>query len=94
MDERNYNPAVFTENGIAMLSSVLHSDRAIEVNIMIMRLFTQLRDLKHFEENINYRIDSLESYTNQTFQLVFKEIDELRVKELKIEKKRKIGLKV
>jgi hypothetical protein len=42
---RRYNPYVFTENGVAMLSSVLNSKRAVIVNIQIMRTFTKLREM-------------------------------------------------
>ena len=49
---RRYLPYVFTENGVAMLSSVLSSDRAIEINISIMRIFTKLRSFHALESNI------------------------------------------
>ena len=48
---RRYEPYAFTENGVAMLSSVLNSDKAIEINIQIMRVFTKLRGmLREYEE--------------------------------------------
>ena len=53
-------PLVFTENGVAMLSSVLRSDRAIEVNISIMRIFTKLRSFLLLEKDLNDRVTNLE----------------------------------
>ena len=68
-------PFVFTENGIAMLSSVLHSDRAIEVNISIMRIFMKLRSFLLLEKNLNDRVSTLETGTNQMFKTVFERMD-------------------
>lgn len=51
--KRTYNPFVFTENGVAMLSSVLRSKRAIQVNISIMRIFTKLRSFLLLEDHLN-----------------------------------------
>jgi len=70
-------PLVFTENGIAMLSSVLSSDQAIEVNISIMRIFTKLRSFLLMESNLNSRIDLIEADTNYLFKVVFEKIDSL-----------------
>lgn len=56
-----YLPYVFTEQGIAMLSSVLNSERAIEVNIQIMRVFTQLRKLMLSHKHLARKIELLES---------------------------------
>ena len=92
-------PTVFTENGVAMLSGVLNSKRAIEVNIAIMRIFTKLRSFLMLEKNLNDRMTSLESGTNQMFKTVFERMDSLErdfdevVKPKVSEKKRKIGLK-
>ena len=91
-------PFLFTEYGIAMLSSVLHSDRAIEVNIAIMRIFMKLRSFLLLEKNLNDRMNTLESGTNQIFKTVFERMDSLErdfdevVKPKVSEKKRKIGL--
>ncbi len=92
-------PYLFTENGVAMLSSILNSDRAIEVNIAIMRIFTKLRSFLMLEKNLSDRMSSLESGTNQMFKTVFERMDSLErdfdevVKPKVTEKKRKIGLK-
>jgi hypothetical protein len=74
---RKYLPFVFTENGVAMLSSVLNSDRAIEVNIAIMRLFTKLRSFLMLEEKITIKMERLESNVNKVFKVVFQRLDDL-----------------
>jgi len=60
LKNRKYMPYVFTENGIAMLSSVLRSDIAIEVNIEIMRTFTKLRKFTLDYSDITSRLDEIE----------------------------------
>ena len=55
-----YLPYAFTEQGVAMLSSVLNSDRAIEVNIQIMRVFTKLRELMISHKDLAHKIGELE----------------------------------
>lgn len=77
---RKYLPYAFTEQGIAMLSSVLRSPRAIEVNIAIMRTFVQLRRLMDSNALLAEKIESLErKYANhdQQFQIVFDAIKRL-----------------
>ncbi len=70
-------PLVFTENGVAMLSGILNSDRAIEVNIAIMRIFTRLRSFMLLEKNLINKIDQLESNTTAMFKVVFEKLDVL-----------------
>jgi phage regulator Rha-like protein len=84
-----YPPFAFTEQGVAMLSSVLNSKRAIQVNIEIMRVFTRLRQLHVNSAELKLEIDELKRQTNDRFQIVFKTLDHL----LAIEDKprRKIG---
>lgn len=82
-------PYVFTEQGVAMLSSVLTSARAIQVNILIMRVFTRLRQLHVNSAELKLEIDELKRQTNDRFQIVFKTLDHLLVIEEK--PKRKIG---
>ena len=68
------NVSVFTEQGIAMLSSVLNSKRAIQVNIQIMRTFTKLRELLGTHKALRTQIESLErkyAKHDQDFQIVF-----------------------
>jgi len=57
---RRYLPHVFTEQGVAMLSSVLNSDRAIEVNIQIMRVFVRLKELVMSHKDLARKIEDLE----------------------------------
>ena len=71
---RRYSPYAFTEQGVAMLSSVLHSERAIHVNIQIMRTFVRLRELAFTYKEIEQKIDELEKKYDTQFQVVFKAI--------------------
>ena len=71
---RRYNPYAFTEQGIAMLSTVLRSERAIRVNIEIMRAFVRLRRLVAANEDLTRRLDELERKYDghdQQFKAVF-----------------------
>ena len=90
-----YTPRVFTENGVAMLSSVLKSDRAIEVNISIMRIFTKLRSFLLLEKDLSHRVSELEGNTHKLFKVVFQKLDEHdEIISPKVSKtRRKIGLK-
>jgi hypothetical protein len=72
-----YLPFAFTEQGIAMLSSVLNSSKAIEVNIQIMRTFVQLRKIASNYQDLVYKIEELEKKYDHNFKLVFKLINEL-----------------
>ena len=65
-------PLVFTEQGIAMLSSVLNSPRAISVNIQIVRIFTKLREMVDAYKELREKIEIMEKNTELTFQEVFK----------------------
>ena len=89
------NVFVFTEHGIAMLSSVLRSDRAIKVNIAIMRTFIKLQEYSLSYKEINEKIMKLEEKYDKhdrQFQVVFETLKKmLMIQEDK--KKRKIGFK-
>jgi hypothetical protein len=74
---RRTHPYAFTEQGIAMLSSVLRSQRAVEVNIAIMRTFVQLRSLMQSNKLLAEKIESLEKKYDQNFQIVFDAIKQL-----------------
>ena len=63
-----YLPTVFTEQGVAMLSSVLNSDRAIEINIQIMRVFTELREMMASHKDLARKIENLERKFQEKFQ--------------------------
>jgi hypothetical protein len=67
----------FTEQGIAMLSTVLRSERAIEVNISIMRAFVKLREMISSNKDLSYRLDELEHKYDRQFKLVFDAIRQL-----------------
>ncbi len=84
-------PLAFTEQGIAMLSSVLNSRRAIEVNIAIMRTFVQMKKVLSSNVELEKKINDLESKYDGQFQAVFHAIREL-VTERSVPPKRIIGL--
>lgn len=65
------NPYAFTEQGIAMLSSVLNSNKAIEINIQIMRTFTKLRELMLVHKDLRIKIEELERKYDSQFKIVF-----------------------
>ena len=60
----------FTEQGVAMLSSVFRSDRAIHLNIQIMRTFTRLRKMLSTHEELKQKIEDLEKRYDENFQIV------------------------
>ncbi len=72
-----YAPFAFTEQGVAMLSSVLRSDRAVAVNIEIMRAFVRMRALLESNAELVKQVESLEQKYDHQFKLVFKAIYEL-----------------
>ena len=74
---RRYPPYAFTEQGVAMLSSVLRSERAIKVNIAIMRTFVQLRQIMQSNEKLSIQLDDLEKKYDEQFRIVFKAIHQL-----------------
>ena len=72
-----YLPYAFAENGVAMLSSVLNSERAIEVNIQIMRTFTKLREMLATHKDLQKKIDDMEKKYDHQFKIVFDAIKQL-----------------
>jgi hypothetical protein len=82
-------PMAFTEQGVAMLSSVLKSERAIQVNIAIMRTFTQLRRMLTTHEDLRRKIEEMEAKYDEQFRLVFEAIRQLLEEDEK--PKRRIG---
>ncbi|MDP3794687.1 MAG: ORF6N domain-containing protein [bacterium] len=74
---RRYAPLVFTEHGVAMLSSVLNSERAIQVNIAIMRAFVQLREMLATHKDLARKLAALERTYDAQFKVVFDAIREL-----------------
>jgi hypothetical protein len=74
---RRYLPYVFTQEGVAMLSSVLHSERAIMVNIQIMRAFAQLRRMLFTNQGLRRKIEEMERKYDKQFAIVFQAIKQL-----------------
>lgn len=72
-----YRPYAFTEQGVAMLSSVLKSRRAVQVNVEIMRVFVRLRDMIGRNRELTRRLDALESKYDRQFKVVFDAMREL-----------------
>lgn len=77
---RRYLPLAFTEQGVAMLSSVLRSERAVLVNIAIMRAFVRLRELLSSNQELSDKLDSLEKKYDSHFKIVFTAIRKLMEK--------------
>ncbi len=99
--KKRFLPYVFTESGVAMLSGVLNSERAISVNISIMRTFTKMRAILLNDEVLSKRMHELEKGTIKVFRRVFERLDTIdeEVGTLKSDKpllstkRKKIGLK-
>lgn len=75
---QRHAPWAFTEEGIAMLSGVLDSDRAIGVHIMIVRAFTRMRKLLATHAELASKLNDLERNCDATFKIVFEELRALR----------------
>lgn len=93
--DRFPNDFMFTENGVAMLSSVPNSPKSIQVNIAIMRIFTKLRSFLLLESQINDRMDRFEENTNRLFKIVFERLDSIEddITPYLPKERSKIGLK-
>jgi phage regulator Rha-like protein len=74
---RRYTPFAFTEQGVAMLSSVLNSKRAVQVNIEIMRAFVKLREILSTHKDLARKLEELEKKYDERFRVVFEAIREL-----------------
>jgi len=74
---RRYLPFAFTEEGVAMLSSVLRSDRAVRVNVEIMRAFVRMRRMVIDHKDLSQRLDALEAKYDDQFKVVFEAIRQL-----------------
>lgn len=95
-EHSKYLPSAFTEQGVAMLSSVLKSEQAVQVNIAIMRAFVQMRKFFENNEALAKKLGTLEAETKKKFAKQQKQIALVfeAIKELMIEKekpKRRIG---
>lgn len=82
-------PYAFTEQGVSMLSSVLNSERAIDVNIQIMRTFTKLREMIENNKDLRKKIEEMESKYDKQFAIVFDAIKKLV--EEPVKPKRRVG---
>lgn len=87
-------PLVFTENGVAMLSGLLNSERAIQVNIAIMRIFTRLRSFLFLEQELRQEMSHLKDGTRRMFKIVFEKLDAIQKSDSAehSKKKKRIGL--
>ena len=94
-----YIPMAFTEQGVAMLSSILNSDRAIQVNIQIIRVFTKLRNLLSTHKEILHKLEQLEKKDieqDEKIMIIFeylKQLEKVKQEELEYKNRRKIGFK-
>lgn len=92
-------PLVFTEQGVAMLSSIINSDRAIMVNIQIMRVFTKMRKLVETHKEILQKLEQLEKKDiehDQKIMLIFqylKQLEKTKQKDTDFKSRKKIGFK-
>jgi hypothetical protein len=92
-----YAPYVFTEHGVLMLSSVLNSPKAIQVNIQIMRVFTSIRKALTDNTELRLAIEKLEKKTDnntKNIEMVFQYVDELMEKKENPTPRKQIGYKI
>ncbi len=82
-------PYAFTEQGVAMLSTVLKSERAIQVNIQIMRAFTRLRQMISSHQELRKKIEAMEEKYDGQFRIIFEAIKELL--DIKSKPRKRIG---
>ncbi len=75
------NPMAFTEQGVSMLSSVLRSEKAIKINIEIMRAFSRYRSFLRESEDLKKEIQQLDAKLNQAFRFLLDKLDALHQKE-------------
>lgn len=90
-------PFVFTEHGAVMLASILNNDRAIEINIQIVRVFTKNRHLLSDNTELRFEIEKIKNKVqnhDKNIELVFQYLDELIHKTEKVIPRKKIGFKI
>lgn len=85
-------PFAFTEQGVAMLSGILHNERAINVNITIMRAFVKMREYLDENKDLKMKLDAIESKYDQQFKIVFDALRQLL--DQKNKPRNRIGYKV
>ncbi len=84
-------PYAFTEQGVAMISGVLRSEKAVQINIIIMRAFVKMRELIDENKDLKAKLDELENKYDKQFQVVFEALRKIIVKEN--EPRKSIGFK-
>ena len=92
-----YLPIVFTEQGVAMLSSVLNSERAINVNIQIIRIFTRIRQMLMDNTELRLEIEKIKKKVDnhdKNMEVVFQYLDELLEKKENPKNRKQIGYKI
>ncbi len=92
-----YFPMVFTEQGVAMLSSVLNSERAIKVNIQIIRIFTRIRQMLTDNTELRLEIEKIRKKVDnhdKNMEVVFQYLDELLDKKENPKDRKQIGYKI
>ena len=87
------NPMVFTEQGVAMLSTVLRSKKAIAINIEIMRSFAKYRAMLIENQDLELEVKALDNKINKVFKFLLEKIDALHQKNMTKKPRRKIGYK-
>jgi phage regulator Rha-like protein len=90
---RKYLPYAFTEHGVAMLSSVLRSERAVQVNIAIVCAFVRLREVLATHKDLAQKLEALEKKYDRQFKIVFDAIRELMTPE-EPPKQQRIGFQI
>lgn len=98
-EHSKYRPFAFTEHGVLMLSSVLNSDRAIKVNIQVMRIYVKIREMMMLHKDILQRLENIERKLNgqdNQIMVVFeylKQFEQSKQQELEQKNRPKIGFK-
>ena len=90
-EHSKYLPYVFTEQGVAMLSSILNSERAVKVNIEIMRAFVRLRQILVSNKDLARKLADMEKKYDEQFRVVFEAIRQLMSPD--VPRKGKIGFR-
>ena len=93
---RRVLPYVFTEHGVLMLSSILNTDRAIDVNIQVMRIFTKIRQMLFDNTEFRLEIEKIKSKLHnqdKNMEIVFRYLDELIDKKQEPQERKRIGYK-
>ena len=91
---RRYLPYAFTEHGVAMLSSVLHSERAVQMNILVVRAFIRMRDLLISHKDLAVRMTKLEAPQEYHGSIIVAVVDEIKRLKAPRRKKAAIGFRV